>query len=281
MTIILDGRFVASAVIEELKEHVKTMRERGVNPTLALILVGDDRYSKQYVDMKAKRCQEVGVEPRVYEFPSPSSEKDVIDLVHRLNGDSSVHGVLVQLPLPVGMDELRVVEAISPGKDVDSLSPVSLGKVLMGGGGFLSAGVEAILELLRRYDISYEKKHWVIVGLSNIVGKPLAAFLMNRNVSLTCCNGNEANLADLTREADVLVVDVARIRAVTSDMVKKGCVTFDNGNNYEGKRVYGDVDFDAVRELASAITPVPGGIGPVLITMLIRNAVRAASALSS
>ena len=281
MAVILDGRLVASVVMEELKEQVKTVRTRGVTPTLALVFVGEDRYSRQYVEMKARRCREVGVEARVYDLPSLSAEKDVISLIQRLNEDSSVHGVLVQLPLPMGMDELRVVEAISPVKDVDCLSPVSLGKVLMGGEAFLPAGVEAILELLRRHSISFEGKHWVAVGLSNIVGKPLAAYLMNQNVKLTCCKGNEADLAEQTRRADVLVVDMARKWAVTADMVKKGCVVFDNGNNYEGKKVYGDVDFEAVRDVASAITPVPGGIGPVLVTMLIRNTVGAASKPSS
>ena len=280
MAILLDGRAAASSIMEDLKAQAIELRKRGIIPTLSLLLVGDDKYSGRYVDMKAKRCGEAGIETRVHHLSVETTQSQILSLIEQLNRDPSIHGIMVQLPLPKGINELTIVEAISPSKDVDGLSPMSLGKVLMGGGGFLSAGVEAIMELLHWHGISLERKHWVIVGLSNIVGKPLAALLMNMDVTFTCCNADDPRLAENTRRADILVVDIGRKWAVTADMVKKGCVILDNGNNYEEKKVYGDVDFEAVKEIASAITPVPGGIGPLLITMLLRNTLKAAARAS-
>jgi len=274
MAIILDGRATASKVMEELKAQAEELKERGVTPTLALVLVGDDKYSRRYVKMKMRRCGEVGVEAQLHHLQDATQE-DLLDLIERLNEDQAVHGVMVQLPLPEGFDELATVETISPEKDVDGLSPATLGKLLMGKKCFPPAGVEAIIELLRRHDIDPEEKHWTIVGLSNIVGKPLAALLTNMKVTITCLRAAHPDLAKYTREADVLVVDVGRKWAITADMVKRGAVVVDNGNNYEGKKVYGDVDFDGVKEVASAITPVPGGVGPLLIAMLIMNTVKA------
>ena len=275
MVVILDGRAAASKVMEELKTWARELKDRDVTPTLALVLVGDDKYSKRYVRMKARRCKEVGMEAQIHHLPAGTTQRELIDLIEGLNRNPSVHCVMVQLPLPEGLDETATVEVISPEKDVDGLSPVILGKLLMGEECFLPAGVEAITELLRRYDINPERKHWVIAGLSNIVGKPLAALLANMDLTFTCCHADTPDLAGYTREADVLVVDVGRKWAVTADMVKRGAVVIDNGNNYEGKKVYGDVDFEGVKEIASAITPVPGGVGPLLIAMLIRNTLTA------
>ena len=275
MVVILDGKATASAVMEELRARVEELKGKGVTPTLALVLVGDDKYSRRYVRMKARRCGKVGVEAQLHHLQEATQE-ELLALIGRLNGDPSVHGIMVQLPLPEGFDELATVEAISPDKDVDGLSPATLGKLLMGEGCFHPAGVEAIIELLRRYGIDPEHKRWAIAGLSNIVGKPLAALLTNMEASVTCCRASDPELAEYAREADVLVVDVARKWAVTAEMVKPGAAVVDNGNNYEGKKVYGDVDFEGVKEVASAITPVPGGVGPLLIAMLIRNALKAA-----
>lgn len=274
--IILDGRKTASKIVDELKSWTEELKERGVTPKLALVMVGDDKYSKRYVKMKARLCKKVGVKPLVHHLPAETTQLDLLKLIEELNKDPSVHGIMVQLPLPKGLDELATVEAISPKKDVDGLSPATLGKILMGEECFLPAGVEAIIELLRRYGIEPERKHWVITGLSNIVGKPLAALLANMDVTFTCCQADNPDLAKYTREADVLVVDVERKWAVTADMVKKDVVVVDNGNNYEGNKVYGDVDFEGVKDIASAITPVPGGVGPLLIAMLIRNTLKAA-----
>jgi len=275
LTVILDGRETASRVVEELKAKAGGLKAKGVTPTLALILVGGDEASLRYVNMKAKRCEEVGVNPQFHHLEHASQEQ-LLDLIESLNCDPSIHGIMVQLPLPKEFDELTAVAAISPEKDVDGLNPSTLGMLLMGEECFVPAGVEAIIELLRRYGIDPEHRHWVVVGLSNIVGKPMAALLANMKATVTCVQATNPDFAEYTRGADVLVVDVSRKWAITSDMVKKGAVVFDNGNNYEGKKVYGDVDFDAVKEAASAITPVPGGIGPLLITMLIRNTLRAA-----
>ena len=275
MAIILDGRSLSSTIMEELKGKTEELKGRGVQPTLALILVGEDEYSRRYVELKTKRCEEVGVAARVHHHKR-ATHGELIELIRRLNADASVHGVMVQLPLPQGLNELATVEAISPDKDVDGLNPSTLGKILMGEEAFLPAGVEAITELLKRHDIEANGKHWVIVGLSNIIGKPLAAYLCNSKVAFTCCKADEPELAKYTKDADVLVVDVGRKWFVTVDMVKRNVVILDNGNNYEGKKVYGDVDFDNIKEVASAITPVPGGIGPLLITMLIRNTLKAA-----
>jgi len=275
MAVILDGRATASEVMEELGKRVEKLREGGVTPTLALILVGDDKYSRRYVNMKVKRAEGVGVAVQLHHLQEATQE-ELLDLIVRLNGDPSVHGIMVQLPLPEGFNELATVEAIAPGKDVDGLNPATLGKLLMGEDCFPPAGVEAIMELLRRYDIDPEGKHWVVAGLSNIVGKPLAALLTNIGVAVTCLQADQEDLVGYTRQADILVVDVARKWAVTAEMVKEGAVVLDNGNNYEGRKVYGDVDFEAVKEVASAITPVPGGVGPLLIAMLIRNTLKAA-----
>jgi methylenetetrahydrofolate dehydrogenase (NADP+)/methenyltetrahydrofolate cyclohydrolase len=262
--------------MEELAVQVEKLSESGVTPKLALVLVGDDRYSRRYVRMKVRRCKKVGVEP-LFHHLEETTQEELLKLIEELNEDPTVHGIMVQLPLPEGFDELAIVEAISSEKDVDGLSPATLGKLLMGEECFLPAGVEAIIELMRRYDIDPEGKHWVIVGLSNIIGKPLAALLTNMKTSVTYCVGEDPAMTEYSRKGDVLVVDVAKKWAVTSDMIKKGAVVIDNGNNYEGKNVYGDVEFEGVKEVASAITPVPGGVGPLLIAMLIRNTVKAAS----
>ncbi|KON31250.1 hypothetical protein AC482_01410 [miscellaneous Crenarchaeota group-15 archaeon DG-45] len=280
MAVILDGRETADRVMEELETEAQALKGRGVTPAVALVLVGDDESSARYVRMKARRAEKAGVTAQLHHL-TEATQEELLSLIQRLSQDPSVHGVMVQLPLPEGFDELSVVEAIPPEKDVDGLSPATLGKLLMGEECFLPAGVEAIIELLRRYDIDPEGKHWVIAGLSNIIGKPLAAVLTNMRVAVTCLQADNPYLARHAREADVLVVDVARKWAVTADMVKEGAVVMDNGNNYEGNKVFGDVEFEAVKEKASAITPVPGGIGPLLIAMLIRNTLRAAAKSSA
>lgn len=275
MAVILDGRATSSVVMEELRKQVEELKEKGVTPTLALILVGDDRYSRRYVNMKVKRAEDVGIATQLHHLQE-ATQDELLNLVKGLNEDPSIHGVMVQLPLPKGYDELSTVEAIMPKKDVDGLNPSTLGKLLIGEDCFPPAAVEAIMELLKRYDIDPEGKHWVIAGLSNIVGKPLAALLTNLDVAVTCLQVEQENLTDYTKKADVLMVDIARKWAITAEMVKKGAIVIDNGNNYEGRKVFGDVDFEAVKEIVSAITPVPGGIGPLLIAMLIRNTLKAA-----
>ncbi|MEM2126884.1 MAG: tetrahydrofolate dehydrogenase/cyclohydrolase catalytic domain-containing protein [Candidatus Bathyarchaeia archaeon] len=276
MAIILNGSEIASKVNEELRTWASSLRGRGVAPTLAMILVGEDMASKRYVELKARRCRDVGVEAQIHSLPGDVSTGEAAEFVKRLSGDPSIHGVLVQLPLPEGVDELPVVEAIPPDKDVDGLSPTTLGRILMGGKGFIPAGVEAIMELLKRYEIERERRHWVIAGRSIILGKPLAALLSNMDCAVTICDREDPNLVDHMRAADILIVDLGRKWFVKEEMVKESAVVVDMGNNYEAGKVYGDVDFEKVKRRASAITPVPGGVGPLLISMLIRNTLRAA-----
>ncbi|MGQ9679293.1 MAG: bifunctional 5,10-methylenetetrahydrofolate dehydrogenase/5,10-methenyltetrahydrofolate cyclohydrolase [Candidatus Bathyarchaeia archaeon] len=279
MTVILDGRSIASKIVEELTVKIQDLKRKGISPSLALVLVGNDIYSKRYVDMKIKKCEEVGILATLHHIDG-SSERELLDLMKRLNDDTRIHGVMVQLPLPEGFNELKVVDSISPEKDVDGLNPSTIGKILLGEEALFPAGVEAIFELLDRHKIEWMGKHWVIVGLSNIVGKPLAASLLNKKVTVTTCYPDQSDLAVITKDADILVVDIGKKWFITADMVKRNSVVIDNGNNYEGKRVYGDVDFEGVKEVAMAITPVPGGIGPLLITMLIRNTIKAAERVS-
>jgi methylenetetrahydrofolate dehydrogenase (NADP+)/methenyltetrahydrofolate cyclohydrolase len=200
----------------------------------------------------------------------------VISLIKRLNADPKVHGVMVQLPAPKEVNEGEIVETITPEKDVDGLSPVTFGKIVLGEKSFLPAGVEAIMELLRRYDIDPEGKHWVVAGLTSWLGKPMAALLLNKKVEVTAFAAGDPRLPEFIKQADVLCIEVHKKGIVTAEMVKKGVIVIDNGNSYEGKKVFGDIDYGGVSPLASAITPVPGGVGPMLITMLLRNTVNAA-----
>jgi methylenetetrahydrofolate dehydrogenase (NADP+)/methenyltetrahydrofolate cyclohydrolase len=276
MATILDGRETSERIMEELQAKVEELKAEGVNPTLALVLTGTDKYSRRYVRMKARRAEKIGIEAGLHHLEETTTE-EVVKLVEELSGDPAVHGVLVQLPVAEGLDELEIVDAIDPEKDVDGLTPSTLGKILIGEEAFLPAGVEAIMELFRRYDMDPEGKHWVVAGSTNWLGKPLIALLCNMNVQVTSCGKDDPRMPELVKGADVLCTELFRKHAVTADMVKPGVIVIDNGNNYEGKKVYGDVDTEAVSEVASAITPVPGGVGPLLITMLLSNTIKAAA----
>ena len=275
MAVILNGRETSDRILEELQAKVGELKGRGVTPTLALVLTGSDKYSARYVQMKAKRAESIGIEARFHHLEETTTE-EAAKLVKELSGDPAVHGVLVQLPVAEGLDELEIVGAIDPNKDVDGLTPSTLGKILMGEECLLPAGVEAIMELFRRYDLDPEGKHWVVAGSTNWLGKPLIALLANMNVRVTFCGKDDPEMPEMVKEADVLCTELFRKHAVTADMVKPGVIVIDNGNNYEGKKVYGDVDTDSVGEKAGAITPVPGGVGPLLITMLLSNTLKAA-----
>ena len=275
MAVILNGRETSDKIMEELGAKVEELKGKGVTPTLALVLTGSDKYSARYVQMKAKRAESIGIEARFHHLKEATTE-EAAKLVKELSGDPAVHGVLVQLPVAEGLDELEIVEAIDPDKDVDGLTPSTLGKILMGEECLLPAGVEAIMELFRRYDLDAEGKHWVVAGSTNWLGKPMIALLANMNVRVTFCGKDDPEMPEMVKEADVLCTELFRKHAVTADMVKPGVIVIDNGNNYEGKKVYGDVDTDSVGEKAGAITPVPGGVGPLLITMLLSNTLKAA-----
>jgi len=275
MAIILDGKATTAIVMEEVAAEVTKLAEKGIVPGLAVVLTGDDKYSVRYVKLKTKRAAKVGMHAEFHHLEETTDE-ELKALIEKLNADPKIHGIMVQLPLAEGLDELSAVEAIDPKKDVDGLTPSTLGKVLMGEECYLPAGVEAIMELFKRYDISPESKHWLVAGGSNFMSKPMAAYIMNIKSRVTQAGAKCPHIPELAKTADVICTEMFKKHAITADMVKEGVIIIDNGNNYEGKKVFGDVD-PAVYEKASAYTPVPGGTGPMLIAMLLRNTVKAAA----
>ncbi|MCW4050082.1 MAG: bifunctional 5,10-methylenetetrahydrofolate dehydrogenase/5,10-methenyltetrahydrofolate cyclohydrolase [Candidatus Bathyarchaeota archaeon] len=275
MAIVLDGKATTEKVMEEITAEVEKLAAKDIIPGLALVLTGTDKYSARYVKLKKRRAEKIGMYAEFHHLEETTDE-ELVALVHKLNADPKIHGIMVQLPLTEGLDELKVVNAIDPAKDVDGLSPNTLGKVLMGEDCYLPAGVEAIMELFKRYDIDPNKKHWVVVGSSNFLTKPLAAYLMNLSSNVTQVDEGCPHIAKRVKMADVISTEIFKKNFITADMVKEGVIIVDNGNNYEGKKVFGDVD-PGVYEKASAYTPVPGGTGPMLIAMLLRNTVKAAS----
>jgi methylenetetrahydrofolate dehydrogenase (NADP+)/methenyltetrahydrofolate cyclohydrolase len=276
MVKILDGRETSSIIMEELQVKVGELSSEGVTPTLAVILTGTDKYSRRYVRMKIKRAESIGIKTHLHHLEETNTE-EVVALVEKTCADPEIHGVLVQLPVAEGLEEGKIVEAVSVQKDVDGISPSTLGKILLGEDSFLPAGVYAIFELFKRYDLDPGDKHWVVAGSTNWLGKPLLAKLSNMDVRATFFGKDDPRMPELVKDADVLCTELFKKHAVTKDMVKPGVIVIDNGNNYEGKNVFGDVDTEAVTEIAEAITPVPGGVGPLLITMLLVNTVEAAS----
>ena len=275
MATILDGKATTAIVMEEITTEVAKLAEKGIVPGLAVVLTGDDKYSVRYVKLKTKRAAKVGMYSEFHHLEQTTDE-ELKALIEKLNADPKIHGIMVQLPLAEGLDELSAVEAIDPKKDVDGLTPSTLGKVLMGEECYLPAGVEAIMELFKRYDISPESKHWLVAGGSNFMSKPMAAYIMNMKSRVTQAGAKCPHIPELAKTADVICTEMFKKHAITADMVKEGVIIIDNGNNYEGKKVFGDVD-PAVYEKASAYTPVPGGTGPMLIAMLLRNTVKAAA----
>jgi methylenetetrahydrofolate dehydrogenase (NADP+)/methenyltetrahydrofolate cyclohydrolase len=275
MPTVLDGKATTEKVMEEIAADVAKLAEKGVTPGLALVLTGDDQYSARYVQLKQKRAESVGIYCE-YHHLEKTTDEEIVALIKKLNTDPKIHGVMVQLPLAEGLDELKACDAIAPEKDVDGLSPNTLGKVLMGEDCYVPAGVEAIMQLLKRYDIDPNRKHWVIVGSSNFLSKPLAAYVMNLSSNVTQVDENCPHIAKRVKDADVISTEIGKKHFITADMVKERVIIIDNSNNYEGKKVYGDVD-PAALEKSSAYTPVPGGVGPLLISMLLQNTVKAAS----
>jgi methylenetetrahydrofolate dehydrogenase (NADP+)/methenyltetrahydrofolate cyclohydrolase len=284
---LIKGAEVSKQIREEITKEVEELKEKqGITPGLATILVGEDPGSKVYVGQKEKACNNLGIYSARTDLPDDTSEADLLDLVKKLNDDPKIHGILCQLPLPKHIDATRVINAIDPDKDVDCFHPVNVGKLMIGTGRFLPCTPHGIMELLRRYDIATSGKHVVVVGRSNIVGKPIANLMLQSspggNATVTLCHTGTEDLASFTRMADILVVAVGQPKTITGDMVKEGVVVIDVGVNRIGKTpegkgiLAGDVDFDTVEPKASAITPVPGGVGPMTITMLMKNTVAAA-----
>ncbi len=277
MARIIDGKEISRVVREQVAAEVTALKERGIETGLAVIIVGDDPASKLYVSNKKKACESCGIKSFEYALPESTSQEELIALVRQLNGDKRVNGILVQLPLPSHIDEQEVILAISPEKDVDSFHPVNVGRIMLGDYSFLPCTPAGVMELLARSGIEVEGKNCVVIGRSNIVGKPMAMLLLHKNGTVTICHSRTRNLADVTRRADILVVAVGRAGFVTADMVKEGAVVIDVGMNRKPDGKFcGDVDFDNVKDKASFITPVPGGVGPMTIAMLMKNTLTAA-----
>ncbi len=277
MAELISGNEVSAAKRAELKNRVKALNEKGVNVGLAVIIVGNNSASRVYVNNKKKGCEEIGVTSFEYALPEETTQEELVSLIEKLNNDGRVDGILCQLPLPKHIDEKAVLNCISPVKDVDAFHPVNVGHIMIGDFTFLPCTPAGIMEMLKFYGISVRGKKCVIIGRSNIVGKPMAMLLLKENGTVEICHSKTENLKEETLSADILVAAVGVADFVTADMVKDGAVVIDVGmnRNAEGK-LCGDVRFDEVKEKASYITPVPGGVGPMTITMLLENTVRAA-----
>lgn len=287
MAKIIDGTAIAAVIRAEIGREVKALARRRIVPGLAVVLVGDDPASEVYVRMKKRACAELGIRSFAYDLPKRCSEKRLLGVIAKLNADPQVHGILVQLPLPRQIDEMKVLNAVDPNKDVDGFHPVNVGKLLNGEETFLPCTPHGCQELLLRSGYDPEGKHVVIVGRSNLVGKPMAAIMMQKaagaNATVTVCHSRTRRLASITKQADILVAAIGSPQFITSRMVKDGVIVIDVGTNRvedksrkRGYRLVGDVDFKNVSKKARAITPVPGGVGPMTITMLLKNTVEAA-----
>ena len=281
------GKEVSEEIYGELRQRIEALKARGVTPGLAVVLVGDDPASQVYVRKKGEMCEELGMRSTTIVMPKETTQEELLRKVAELNADPSIHGYLVQLPLPDHIDEEAVIDAIDPSKDVDCFHPSNVGRMLIGDPDFLPATPAGVQQMLVRSSIETVGRHVVVVGRSNIVGKPMAAMMVQRGAgadsTVTVVHSKTPNLAEITSTADILVVAIGKPRFITADMVKEGAVVIDVGTNRiqdpthpKGSRLVGDVDFDAVKEKASYITPVPGGVGPMTICMLMANAVRAA-----
>ncbi len=274
MAKIIDGKNISQEIKDELKERVAALKEKGVEVTLAVIQVGSNPASTVYVGNKKKACAYVGIKSLAYELPEETTEAELLELVEKLNKDDSVNGILVQLPLPKHIDEDKVIKTISPEKDVDGFHPESVGKLSIGQKGFVSCTPAGIIQLLKRSDIEIDGKECVIIGRSNIVGKPMAMLLLRENGTVTITHSHTKDLKEVTRRADILIVAIGRTKFVTADYVKEGAVVIDVGmDRDENGKLCGDVDFADVEPKAGAITPVPGGVGPMTIAMLMHNCV--------
>lgn len=273
----IDGKAVAAKIRAQVAQDVEALKARGICPGMAVVLVGDDLASKIYVNNKKKACAETGIYSEEHLLPAETTQEELLALIEKLNADEKIHGILVQSPLPKHLDEKLVVEHIDPRKDVDAFHAYNVGKIMIGDFTFLPCTPAGVIELIRSTGVPIEGKNCVVVGRSNIVGKPMAMLLLHNNGTVTICHSRTKNLAEICRGADILVAAVGKPKFITADMVKPGAVVIDVGmDRDENGKLCGDVDFDAVEPIASYITPVPGGVGPMTIAMLMKNAVRAA-----
>ena len=278
MAIILDGKETARKVRESLKTKVEELKQRNIFPRLAVIMVGDDSASKIYVKNKSKACEELGVEYEEFLLKADTTQEELIDLINKLNERKDVHGILLQSPIPKHLDINEAFRTIKPEKDVDGFNPVNVGKLVLGQETFISCTPFGVIKLLEEYNIPIEGKNAVVIGRSNIVGKPMLQCLLNKHATVTICHSRTKNLEEITKKADILVAAIGKAKFVTKSMVKPEAVVIDVGiNRNEQGKVCGDVDFEEVSKIASYITPVPGGVGPMTIAMLMTNIVKATS----
>ena len=277
MATILSGKTVSARIKENLKVEIENLKKSGTTPGLAVIIVGEDPASKVYVGRKEAMCQELGMHSEKFALPEETTQEELVALVEKLNNDKNIHGILVQLPLPKHLDEKAVINTIRPEKDVDAFHPVNVGKIMIGDYDFVPCTPAGIMELIAESNVEIEGKNCVVIGRSNIVGKPMSMLLLHKNGTVTTCHSRTKDLKEVTKQADILVAAVGRANFVTADMVKPGAVVIDVGmNRLDDGKLVGDVAYDEVEKVAGAITPVPGGVGPMTIAMLMQNTLTAA-----
>lgn len=279
MAYIIDGKRISQEIKDELKAKVEQLKAEGKQAALAVIQVGNDPASSVYVNNKKKACAYIGIESLSYELPEETTEQELLELVENLNQNDAVHGILVQLPVPKHIDADKIIQTISPKKDVDGFHPENVGNLVIGEKGFVSCTPAGIIQLLKRSNIEISGKHCVVIGRSNIVGKPMALLMLRENATVTIAHSRTQNLKELCKTADILIVAIGKPQFITAEYVREGAVIIDVGiHRDENNKLCGDVKFDEVEPLASAITPVPGGVGPMTIAMLMNNCVEAMEA---
>ena len=272
----MDGKMVSAKVRGSILEEVNGLKDKGVRPGLAVIIVGEDPASKVYVRNKERACEECGFYSEKYALPEETTQEELLGLIAQLNESPAISGILCQMPVPKHINEQAIIDAISPEKDVDAFHPINVGKIMVGNFDFLPCTPAGVMQLLEEYDIDPNGKNCVVIGRSNIVGKPMAMLLLHKNGTVTICHSRTKNLKEVCAQADILVAAVGKADFVTADMVKEGAVVIDVGMNRKDGKLCGDVAFDEVNEKASYLTPVPGGVGPMTITMLMKNTLKAA-----
>lgn len=276
MSQIIDGKELAKSIRLRLKEEVDELKNADIHPKLAVIMVGNDKASKVYVKNKSKACNEVGIEYEEHLLPETTKMDELLELIEKLNNDETVHGILVQSPLPQGLDANIAFRTISPKKDVDGFNPINVGKLSLNQDCFVSCTPYGIIKMLEAYNIEIQGAHAVIIGRSNIVGKPLAKCLLNKNATVTVCHSKTKNLPEVTKQADILIAAIGKPKFITADMVKEGATVIDVGiNRLDDGKILGDTDFENIKDKVNYITPVPGGVGPMTIAMLMYNVVKA------
>ena len=278
MALIIDGKKISAEIKDELKNKVTELKKEGKEITLVVVQVGNDPASSIYVKNKKKACEYIGIQSQSYELPEETTQEELLSLVEKLNDDNTVNGILVQLPLPAHIDEDLIIKTIAPEKDVDGFHPQSVGALSIGQKGFVSCTPAGVVQLLKRSGIAIEGKECVIIGRSNIVGKPMAMLMLRENATVTICHSRSKNLKEIAKRADILIVAIGKPLYINSDYVKEGAVVIDVGmHRDENNKMFGDVDYDSVIDHVSAITPVPGGVGPMTIAMLMNNCVDSAT----